>query len=126
MSDEFEGSTMAALMAADKQQGPDSDIGIMVPTNKGTSAHGQKALNTDALIDLIRRSLIQGNKEVASYRLSASEKDGLADVLYSLKKRGLKSSEIEVARIAINWLLNDYNSKDDESILIRVLESKLN
>lgn len=88
-----------------------------------TSRHHD--ISNEELVSSIRRSVNQAGKEVFTGRFDEEEKEGLADVLYSLRKRGLKSSENEIVRVAIRCLFDDYNNKDDDSLLVKVLESKL-
>jgi hypothetical protein len=64
-------------------------------------------------------------REVSFVRLSADEKTRLADIVYTYKRQGQKTSENEINRIAINYLLLDYDEHGDQSMLARVLAALL-
>lgn len=104
-----------------------TSAGINVPLYQSTSTPSER----DTTLALIHQSLRVKGSEAASYRLSKIEKQRLTVVLHELKMRNLlnpdmldiSSNENEVARIALNYLLNDYQTSKDESILVQVLTS---
>lgn len=73
------------------------------------------------LIEAIRRSVKQVGKEVSFVRLLPEEKRQLADIAYTYKSQGIKTSENEIARIGIDLLLEDYQANGKASILARVI-----
>ena len=75
-----------------------------------------------ALIETIRKAVKVTGKEVSFARLTPAEKSQLADIVYTYKRQGKKTSETEIARIAINFILEDYRAHGEQSILGRVLE----
>ena len=72
-------------------------------------------------IDSIRRVVKTPGREVSFVRLTPKEKEQLADVVYTYKRQGVKTTETEINRIAINSLLADYRANGERSILARVL-----
>jgi hypothetical protein len=64
-------------------------------------------------------------KEVTFVRLTLEEKNQLVDIAYTCKRQGIKTSENEISRIAINFLLEDYKTNGEASILAKVLASLL-
>ena len=56
-------------------------------------------------------------------RLSKEEKDLLTDVSLAFKRQGMKTSDTEIGRIALNVLLEDYQANGTESVLARILEN---
>ncbi len=82
-------------------------------------------ISLDIMIEKIRKTVKQLGKEAATYRFTVEEKKALTDIVYTYKSRGIRTSENEVARIALNWLIEDYHENGETSILARVLE-KLN
>lgn len=79
----------------------------------------------DDLIQEIRKTVKAYGKEVSYVRLTPEEKKLLAEIAYTYKSQGVKTSENEINRIAVNFLLMDYASKGQESILSRVIEALL-
>jgi hypothetical protein len=77
------------------------------------------------LIETIRRTVKKSGKEVSFVRLSQTEKDLLADIVYTYKRQGMKTTENEINRIAINFLLEDYKRNGEESMLAKVIEALL-
>ena len=72
--------------------------------------------------DEIRKAVKQLGKEVSTHRFSAEEKAALADIVYTHARQGVRTSENEITRIGVNWLLLDYRQNGDNSVLARLLE----
>jgi hypothetical protein len=58
---------------------------------------------------------------VSFVRLTPEEKGHLADLVYTYKRQGIKTSENEINRIAVNYILSDYVENGAESVLARVI-----
>jgi hypothetical protein len=86
----------------------------------GTPADG----GLDA-VEAIRKVVKAPGREVSFVRLTADEKARAAEVVYAYKRRGQKTSENEINRIALNYLLLDHDEHGEQSILARVLASTL-
>jgi hypothetical protein len=82
-------------------------------------------LEPDERIEMIRKAVKQLGKESTFSRFTRAEKDALGDVVYHYKRNGIRTSENEVIRIAVNWLLEDYRNEGQRSVLAKVL-GKLN
>lgn len=78
-----------------------------------------------SMIEKIRKSVKSIGKETLYIRLTPEEKNQLVDVVYTYKRQGMKTSENEINRIAINHLLEDFRLNGRVSILARVLEALL-
>jgi hypothetical protein len=76
-------------------------------------------------IETIRRTVKKGGRIVSFVRLTQEEKDQLADIVYTYKRRGMKTTENEINRIAINYLLEDYKQRRDESLIALVIGALL-
>ena len=74
------------------------------------------------MIETVRKAVREFGKEAATHRFTSEEKKAIADVIYSYKRRGIKTSENEIARIAVNFLIDDYRQNGENSILDKVLE----
>lgn len=72
-------------------------------------------------IEEIRQIVKMPGREVSYVRLTPEEKARLSDVIYTYKRQGQKTTETEINRIALNYLLNDYEAHGEQSILARVL-----
>jgi hypothetical protein len=83
-----------------------------------SSNHGQ-------MIETIRKTVKRLGKEATFCRFTPEEKTTLSDIIYTYKRNGTRTSENEVIRIAVNWLLENYQSDGRNSILAQVLD-KLN
>jgi hypothetical protein len=82
-----------------------------------------QAIFSDSQIDRIRKIVKVPGKEVSYVRLTSQEKDELADILYTYKRRGTKTTENEITRIAVNYLVADYKENGEASVLARVIEA---
>lgn len=77
----------------------------------------------DTTIEAIRRVVRAPGKEAATYRLSQDEKSAIADIVYTYKRQGVRTSEIEISRVALNFILGDYEENGNESVLARALKA---
>jgi len=108
-----------------------SNHATMPPQDQITTQPSQPAVTSPlahaamppAVVEEIRKTVRQFGKEAATYRLTEAEKRRLADIVYTYKRQGYRTSDNELARIAINWLLLDYQEQGKQSILARVLEA---
>jgi hypothetical protein len=93
------------------------------PETAEVSAAGAEA-RPDRAEDLeaIRKAVKQLGKEAAVYRFTPEEKKALRAIVYTYKSRGIRTSENEITRIAINFLVADYRENGQSSTLARVLE----
>src|SRR5215211_1338232 len=79
------------------------------------------ANNQDSVIEVIRKSVRHVGKEITFVRLTPEEKAQLADIVYTYKRQGTRTSENEVARIGLNHLIEDYKANGETSILAKVM-----
>lgn len=81
------------------------------------------ALSTETLESIRKIVKNPGKEDVLYVRLTKGEKDKLADVIYTYKRQGVRTSDTEVVRVAINTLLEDYKSNGEKSLLAIILAS---
>lgn len=82
---------------------------------------GQPASVQASQIEAVRRVVKHTGKEIAYVRLTPGEKRRLAAIVYAYKRQEIKTSENELLRIALNYLLDDYRASGKESALAQVL-----
>jgi hypothetical protein len=62
-------------------------------------------------------------KEAATHRFTPEEKQAIADIIYTYRRLGYDTSENEIARIAINWLVWEHQRHGEASLLAQVLKA---
>ena len=77
----------------------------------------------DAVVETIRRIIKSQGKEVSYIRMTPEEKAELAEIVYTYKRRGFKTSENEINRVAVNCMLEDYKVNGRNSLLAKVLDA---
>ena len=87
-------------------------------------AHDARSEQID-VVATIRKIVKVPGKEVAYTRLTPEEKAQLADIVYTYKRQGQRTTENEVQRIALNYLLSDYHERGERSVLAQVLAALL-
>jgi hypothetical protein len=95
------------------------------PSNRDTTVSRHLTTITDSgddSIEVVRKAVKLLGEKAATHRFTADEKDAIADIVYGLRKKGITTSENEITRIAINYLVWDYRQSKQASILARVLE----
>ena len=74
-----------------------------------------KPLDHDTTVEVIRKAVKKIGKEAATYRFSQDEKKAISIIIYNYKNRNIRTSENEIVRIAINFIINDYKNNGDNS-----------
>jgi hypothetical protein len=74
------------------------------------------------IFEAVRKSVKQIGKEAATHRFTLDEKNLLADIEYTYKRQGIRTSENEITRIAINYFIEDYRLNGEESLLANILK----
>lgn len=78
---------------------------------------------SEDMIEQLRQSMKYAGKEAFFGRFTPDEKALLRDIAYTYKRTGTKTSENEIARIGVNFILNDYEANGENSLLHRVLKA---
>jgi hypothetical protein len=98
-----------------------------IPSNHGTTVSRYQDTTTPQVygvaIELIRKAVKEFGKEAATHRFTEAEKKEIADLLYTYKNRGIKTSENEIARIAVNFVVEDYKVNGENSVLHKLLKA---
>ncbi len=95
------------------------------PSKLASSLASMLAISSPEAIEAIRKTVKIPGREVSFVRLTADEKAQLADIVYECRKLGRKTSENEINRIAVNYMLYDYKANGSASFLARVLAALL-
>ncbi|MHB8645462.1 MAG: hypothetical protein ACYDAR_06705 [Thermomicrobiales bacterium] len=77
----------------------------------------------EEMIAAIRGAVRVVGKEAATYRFSPDEKARVSDIIYTYKRQGIRTSENEISRIALNFIFQDYEENGELSVLARVLDA---
>jgi hypothetical protein len=75
------------------------------------------------MVETVRKAVKEIGKEAATHRFTPEEKRAVLDIVYSYKGSGIRTSENEVARISINFILEDYKENGRNSLLDLVLRA---
>jgi hypothetical protein len=73
------------------------------------------------IIELIRKAVKDFGKEAATHRFTVAEKKEITDLIYTYKNRGVKTSENEITRIAVNFVVEDFKVNGENSVLHKIL-----
>jgi hypothetical protein len=90
----------------------------ITPSNHDTMTpryHGE-------ILEEIQRAVKQFGKKAATHRFTDEEKRALARIEFDFQEKKIQTSENELTRIAINFLIEDYRRHGDQSVLAKVLE----
>ena len=98
---------------------PPSTRDTTTPRNRDTTVSRYH----DTIIELVRKAVKELGKEAATHRFTLEEKKAIADIIYAYKNRGIRTSENEITRIAVNFLINDYRENGENSVLDRALKA---
>lgn len=73
------------------------------------------------IVEAVRAAVRNFGKEAATHRFTLEEKKAIADLVYTYKRLGIKTSENEITRIGVNFLIEDYRQHGEDSILHHIL-----
>lgn len=97
------------------------------PSNHATTVSRYHDTTTPRIygvvIELVRKAVKEFGKEAATHRFTEAEKKEISDLLYTYKNRGMKTSENEITRIAVNFIVEDYKENGENSVLHKILEA---
>ncbi len=77
----------------------------------------------ETVYELVRKAVKELGKEAATHRFTLEEKRSIADIIYTYKNNGIKTSENEIARISVNFIIEDYRENGANSILHKILKA---
>ncbi len=90
--------------------------------SKKASKHASALAVKPDLIEIIRKIVKTPAKEEVLYvRVTKVEKNQLDDIKYIYDRQGIDTSANELGRIAVNFLIADYQANGEQSILAKVL-----
>ena len=117
--------TVAPAVDTDHASRPGSNHAPTVAGNHATVPPSDEsgADQTGDDLESIRQVVKQVGKEAATYRLTREEKQQLGELVYRYGQQGYRTSENEITRIAINWLLRDQRSRGPQSVLAQLLDA---
>lgn len=110
-------------VAGNRDRKPPRQHDTMPPSNHHAMIPANDDAITSLLVETIRKTVKQIGKEAATHRFTEEEKRALADIVYTYERQGYRTSENEITRIAVNWLILDYQQFAANSLLARLLES---
>ncbi len=77
----------------------------------------------EIIFEAVRKAVKVLGKEAATHRFTLEEKRAIADIIYTYKNNGIKTSENEIARISVNFIIEDYRENGENSILHKILKA---
>jgi hypothetical protein len=93
------------------------------PSHRDTTIPRHRGVITAATIRSVRKAVKVIGKEAATHRFTSAEKALLADIVYTYGRQGYRTSENEVVRIGVNWLIGDYQEHGRQSVLHKILKA---
>ena len=97
--------------------------GARQPANHDAVTPRDHGVMTPSMLERLRKAVKQVGKEGGTHRLTRQEKQSLADIVYTYRRQGYRTSENEITRIGVNWLIEDYQENGKHSVLHRVLRA---
>jgi hypothetical protein len=82
-----------------------------------------RMLADDETIEIIRKAVRRTGEKVTYIRLTKEEKTELKDIIYTYERQDIETSENEIGRIGLKWLVEDYKANARNSVLAKVLDA---
>ena len=99
------------------------DADSKIPDSQSSNHAAMPPDNQDDVIEYIRQAVKHTGKEAGTYRITREEKKALLEICFSFRLKGIRTSENEITRIAINYLIHDHKINKENNILERVIEA---
>jgi hypothetical protein len=99
------------------------DSGSKIPVSQSTNHATMQPDSHDDVIEYVRQAVKHTGKEAGTYRITREEKKALLEICYSFRMEGIRTSENEITRIALNYLIHDHENNKKNSVLERVIEA---
>ncbi|MBK8902026.1 MAG: hypothetical protein IPM53_12635 [Anaerolineaceae bacterium] len=77
----------------------------------------------DTIVELLRKTVKIVGKEAATHRFTVEEKKAIKKIVFTYEDQGVLTSENEITRIAVNYLIEDYEQNGESSLLDKVLKA---
>lgn len=77
----------------------------------------------DTTVEFIRKSVKEFGKEAATHRFTLAEKRALATIVHTLHMQGIRTTENEITRIAVNFVVDEFSRQQNDSLLGLVLKA---
>ena len=77
----------------------------------------------DTMVESVRLAVKEFGKEAATHRFTKTEKEAVAAIVYATRQQGIRTTENEITRIAINFIIHDYNARGEQSLLAKALQA---
>jgi len=99
-----------------------SKTATMPPSAHGAMRAVEPPFDDSALVRRLRDQLDEEHSLHYSYRFTRDEIEALRDAVYELEaKRGLRVTRNDIVRLGLEWIIDDYKSHGNESLLVRVM-----
>ncbi|MBZ0303436.1 MAG: hypothetical protein K8J31_27080 [Anaerolineae bacterium] len=95
----------------------------VIPRHHDTMRDTMPPQYHDAVIEVVRKAVKEFGKEAATYRFTVEEKKALRNIIFAYMGQDIKTSENEIARIAINYIVSDYQDNGENSVLGKVIRA---
>lgn len=107
-------------LAVKNEPGNEDTMQASMHASKNASTH---ATMDESIVESIRKAVKEVGKESATFRFTPEEKRALLEVAFTYKVQGYKTSENELTRIAVRFILEDHQQNGRNSILEKVLQA---
>src|SRR6266487_2180091 len=112
------------------RKGEEKTRDTVIPRYHDTKHDTTTPINHDTMLskkredifEIVRKAVKQVGKEAATHRFTQEEKQALADIEYTYQRQGMRTSENELTRIAINYVVEEYRQHGEQSILAKALK----
>lgn len=104
---------------ANKPDNSSSNRDTTIPSNHDTVI----PRHHDTTVEAIRAAVKHFGKEAATHRFTPEEKQAVAEVVFTYLRQGIRTNENEIARIGVNFLIEDYRQNGENSVLDKVLKA---
>lgn len=82
----------------------------------------KKEVNLAGVMESVRKAVLETGKERTDVAFTKGEKDALREIAFGRTLQGKNTSINDIVRIAVNWLLQDHETRKKRSILSKTLD----
>ncbi len=83
----------------------------------------KKAEPSAEVVEAIRNSVREVGYKNAEIGFTSTEHEAVKDLVYIFSKQGIRTSQVQIARIGVIHLINDHKLNGENSVLAKVLKA---
>lgn len=98
-----------------------TDQDTVISRHHDTAEESKQPAAEPDMLEVVRKAVKVFGKEAATHRFTHEEKGQITEIIFKYSQQGIRTSENEITRIAVNYLIEDFKRRKPNSVLGKLL-----